>query len=219
MVKQVMTVLMLLFFSTGGWAGGGKGLPLEQANNDLWDQASLQRGAVAFANYCLACHSLKYMRYNRIARDIGWSEEEVIAKMAKGLSKPTDAVHALGDLDAIAKVLGTVPPDLSLMARLKGTDYIYSFMLGYFEKDAKKGVWDNRYLPGTAMPNVLEDQYLFASEAQRQQTARDLANFLEYVGEPVKLTRYELGWKVLLFLFVFFVIAYLLKREYWRDVK
>lgn len=105
------------------------------------------------------------------------------------------------------------------MARLKGTDYIYSFMLGYFEKDAKKGVWDNRYLPGTAMPNVLEDQYLFASEAQRQQTARDLANFLEYVGEPVKLTRYELGWKVLLFLFVFFLIAYLLKREFWRDVK
>ncbi|HIQ39775.1 MAG TPA: cytochrome c1 [Sulfurivirga caldicuralii] len=220
MAKRILTIVLGALFSIAAWAGGGQGGPaLKQADNDLWDQASLQRGAVAFANYCQACHSIQYMRYNRIARDLGWADEQVIEKMAHGLNKPTDVVLARGNLQAIAQVLGTVPPDLSLMARLKGSDYIYSFLLGYFEKDPEKGVWDNHYLPGTAMPNVLEDQYRFATAAEREAVARDLTNFMEYVGEPIKLTRYELGWKVLLFLFLFFIIAWLLKKEYWRDVK
>lgn len=219
MAKQLILMITMMLTSMASWAAGGHGQPLEKANNDLHDQASLQRGAVAFADYCLACHSIKYMRYNRIARDLGWTDEEVIEKMTKGLNKPTDSVLARGNLEAIAKVLGTTPPDLSLMSRLKGPDYIYSFLLGYFEKDPKKGFWDNHYLPGTAMPNVLEDKYRFADEQQRQQVARDLTNFLEYVGEPIKLTRYALGWKVLLFLFIFFIVVYLLKRDYWREVK
>ncbi len=220
MAKRIVSIVLGVALSVSAWAGGGHGGPeLKQANNDLYDQASLQRGAVAFANYCQACHSIKYMRYNRIARDLGWTDEEVVEKMAHGLNKPTDNVLVRGDQEAIAKVLGTTPPDLSLMARLKGTDYIYSFLLGYFEKDPKKGVWDNHYLPGTAMPNVLEDTYRFADEQAREQVARDLTNFMEYVGEPIKLTRHALGWKVLLFLFVFFIIAWLLKKEYWRDVK
>ncbi|WP_294945476.1 cytochrome c1 [Sulfurivirga sp.] len=219
MAKGFVAILAGLLVSLNVWAGGGHGQPLEKANNDLRDKASLQRGAVLFSNYCQACHSIKYMRYNRIARDLGWTDEEVVEKMAHGLNKPTDAVLARGDLEAIAKVLGTTPPDLSLMARRSGPDYIYSFLLGYFEKDPEKGVWDNHYLPGTAMPNVLEDKYRFADEAERRHAARDLTNFLEYVGEPIKLYRQSLGWKVLLFLFVFFIIAYLLKKEYWRDVK
>ncbi len=218
MAKGFVAILAGLLISLNVWAGE-HGQPLEKANNDLRDKASLQRGAVLFSNYCQACHSIKYMRYNRIARDLGWTDDEVVQKIAHGLNKPTDAVLARGDLKAISKVLGTTPPDLSLMARRKGPDYIYSFLLGYFEKDPNKGVWDNHYLPGTAMPNVLEDKYRFADEKVRQQTARDLANFLEYVGEPIKLYRQSLGWKVLLFLFVFFIIAYLLKKEYWRDVK
>jgi len=220
MAKRIVSIVFGAVLSMAAWAGSGHGGPeLKHAGNDLRDQASLQRGAVAFANYCQACHSIKYMRYNRIARDLGWTDEEVIEKMAHGLNKPTDSVLARGNLEAIAKVLGTTPPDLSLMARLKGPDYIYSFLLGYFEKDPEKGVWDNHYLPGTAMPNVLEDKYRFASEETQAQVARDLTNFMEYVGEPVKLARYALGWKVLLFLFFFFIIAWLLKKEYWRDVK
>ncbi len=213
----IATGLLLPLFALAG--GGHGGMELHKANNDLRDHASLRRGAIAFANYCQACHSLKYMRYNRIARDLDWSDEEVIAKMAKGLNKPVDPVLARGNLKAIHQVLGTTPPDLSLMARRKGPDYIYSFLLGYFEKDTKKGVWDNHYLPGTAMPNVLEDKYRFAKAEEREAVVRDLTNFLEYVGEPVKLKRWELGWKVLLFLFIFFIITYLLKKEYWRDVK
>ncbi|SIO01701.1 ubiquinol-cytochrome c reductase cytochrome c1 subunit [Sulfurivirga caldicuralii] len=220
MVKKFFAItvgLLLPLFAVAG--GGHSGVELHKANNDLRDQASLRRGAIAFSDYCMACHTLKYIRYNRIARDLSWTDEEVVAKMAKGLSKPVDPVMARGDLKAIHQVLGTTPPDLSLVARLKGSDYIYSFLLGYFEKDPKKGVWDNHYLPGTAMPNVLEDKYRFAKVDEREALARDLTNFLEYVGEPIKVKRWDLGWKVLLFLFIFFIITYLLKKEYWRDVK
>lgn len=220
MAKKFLAIAIGLIMPLLALAGGGHGgVALHHANNDLRDQASLRRGAVAFSNYCQVCHSIKYMRYNRIARDLGWTDDEVIAKMAKGLNKPVDPVLARGDLKAIHQVLGTTPPDLSLMARRKGADYIYSFLLGYFEKDPKKGLWDNHYLPGTAMPNVLEDQYRFAKPDAREALARDITNFLEYVGEPIKVKRWDLGWKVLLFLFIFFILTYLLKKEYWRDVK
>ena len=220
MAKRIWIWMGLLLWVAPLWAGGGHGGPaLKPAQTDLFDTASLQRGAVAFAQYCQACHSIKYMRYNRIARDLGWTDEQVISRMAYGLRKPTDHVLAWGDQAAIARVLGTTPPDLSLMARRKGTDYIYSFLLGYFEKDPKKGVWDNHYLPGTAMPNVLEAHYRFSAPEKRIQLARDITNFLDYVGEPAKLTRLTLGWKVLLFLLLLFIVTYLLKREFWRDVK
>ncbi len=218
-MKKLVTIfsLLLLPLVTPVQAAGGPSIELKPAENNLRDQDSLQRGAVLFSNYCMACHSVKYMRYNRIARDIGWTDEEVVSKMAYGLNKVVDTVETRM-LDGVAMdVLGTEPPDLSLMSRLKGTDYIYTFLTDYYQDE--KGNWDNHVLKGTSMPNVLEGIQRHAEPEEYQQAARDIANFLEYVGEPAKLDRLDLGWKVIAFLLVLLLLTYLLKREYWRDIK
>lgn len=195
----------------------GPSIELDKAENNLRDQDSLQRGAQLFTNYCMACHSVKYMRYNRIARDIGWTDEEVIAKMSFNQAKPVDDVLTRMLPEVGTEVLGTEPPDLSLMARLKGTDYIYTFLRSY-EMD-KEGSWDNSVLKGTSMPHVLEGVQRYSSEEEYDQAARDISNFLEYVGEPAKLQRHDLGWKVIAFLLFLLLLTWLLKKEYWRDIK
>jgi ubiquinol-cytochrome c reductase cytochrome c1 subunit len=216
-MKKWWMILALAFVAPlQSLAAGGGNLQLEKANNDLTDKASLQRGAVLFSEYCMACHSVKYMRYNRIARDIGWSDEEIMKKMAFGQGRVVDDVLQHIPAEVEQEVFGTVAPDLSLMARLKGTDYIYTFLLAFEEKNGK---WDNHILPGTAMPNVLEGLERHEKPEDVEQAARDIANFLEYVGEPAKLIRWDLGWKVLLYLAFLFLLTYLLKKEYWRDVK
>ena len=195
----------------------GVSLDLEEAGNNLRDQDSLKRGAILFSNYCMACHSIKHMRYNRIARNLGWTEEEVISEMAHDLNIVTENV-VTRMLDGVAmQVLGTNPPDLSLMARLKGDDYIYSFLRAYHQDE--KGEWDNSILKGTAMPNVLEGIQRHETADDYAKAARDITNFLAYVGEPSKLDRLDLGWKVIAFLLVLLLLTYLLKREYWRDIK
>ncbi|QBZ83016.1 Cytochrome c1 [Hydrogenovibrio crunogenus] len=218
MKKILATLTILMTLPLTGFAAGGYSIELEKANNSLEDKDSLQRGAILFSEYCMACHSLKYMRYNRIARDLGWEDEEAVAYMTYNQNKPVDSVMTRMLPGVDKEVLGTNVPDLSLMARLKGTDYIYSFLRGY-EIDEKTGEWDNKLLHGTSMPNVLEGMQRHMSAEEYDQATRDIANFLEYVGEPAKLQRHDLGWKVLLFLLVLIVITYLLKKEYWRDVK
>lgn len=209
--------MIVMAFTPVAFAAGGPAIELEDAQNNLRDQDSLQRGAILFSNYCMACHSAKYMRYNRIARDIGWTDEEAIAKMSHGLNKPVDNVMTRMSDGVAMDVLGTEPPDLSLMARLKGTDYIYTFLRAYHLDE--NGKWDNTVLKGTSMPNVLEGFQRHASPEEYAQAARDISNFLEYVGEPAKMQRHDLGWKVILFLLVLLLLTYLLKREYWKDIK
>ncbi len=208
--------LVMITFSVTTQAAGPK-ISLDDANNDLRDVQSLQRGAMLFTNYCMACHSVKYMRYNRIARDLGWTDEEVVKKMSRGLSRPVDYVMTSMSEQVQLAAFGTLVPDLSLTSRVKGTDYIFTFIRG-FEQD-EEGNWDNAVIKGTSMPNVLAGLKKTSTEEEYDQATRDISNFLEYVGDPSKIKRWDLGWKVMLFLFVLFVLAYLLKREYWRDIK
>jgi ubiquinol-cytochrome c reductase cytochrome c1 subunit len=213
----MLSLFTLLSTSVVVNAAGGYKIELEPTNNNLQDKDSLQRGAVHFANYCMACHSVKYMRYNRVAQDLGWSNEEVVEKMSYGQNKAVDIIETRMLPDIGLTVLGAAPPDLSLMARLKGTDYIYTFLRSYYQDD--KGNWNNHALPGTSMPNVLESLQRQMSAEEYAQTTRDIANFMEYVGEPAKLKRLDLGWKVIVFLLFLLLLTYLLKREYWRDIK
>lgn len=211
MAALVLPVSMVL-------AAPGYNIQLEKVQNDVRDVESLQRGAVHFANYCMACHSVQYMRYNRIARDLGWEEEEAVAKMSYGLSLPVDYVMTRMEPGISEGLFGIEAPDLSLMARLKGNDYIYTFIRGYYQAE-EEGPWDNKVLAGTSMPHVLEGFQRHATEEEFDQLTTDLVNFLDYVGEPYKVQRWDLGWKVILFLFVLLILTYLLKREYWRDIK
>ncbi|MDG6773563.1 cytochrome c1 [Thiomicrorhabdus sp. ZW0627] len=217
MKKLVWIFSFFLALPIAAQAAGGPSIELEPAQNNLRDQDSLKRGAILFSNYCMACHSMKYMRYNRIARDIGWSNEEIVEKMAYNMNKVVDDVKTRMLPGVAMEVLGVEPPDLSLMARLRGTDYIYTFLRGYYQDE--NGKWDNHALAGTSMPNVLEGIQRHASAEDYAQAARDIANFMEYAGEPAKLQRTELGWKVIAFLLVLLVLTYFLKKEYWRDIK
>ena len=218
-MKKLLLIVSFFIFSLSAnvQAAGGYGITLEPAQNNLRDQDSLKRGAILFSNYCMACHSLKYMRYNRIARNLGWDEKAIVAEMAYGQSTVVENVTTRILPGVAMDVFGTEPPDLSLMARLKGTDYIYTFLRGYYQNET--GAWDNHALKGTAMPNVLEGIQRHASEEEYAEVARDITNFLDYVGEPSKIDRLDLGWKVIAFLLVLLLLAYLLKREYWKDIK
>jgi ubiquinol-cytochrome c reductase cytochrome c1 subunit len=234
-------------------AGAAESEPSESATdweswkpgNSISSLASLQRGARNFMGYCVGCHSLKYMRYSRMAADLKIPD----AMLEQNLVQPGDnknnyIIGSLAPADGEAW-FGKAPPDLSLIARAKGTEHIYQFLKTFYaEPGAPTGV-NNLALPGTAMPHVLAElqgvqtavfksgalpgEKVFAgfkpgiagrlSAAEYDDFVRDIVNFLDYVGEPTQLTRQGLGVWVVLFLLAFTGIAFLLKNEYWKDVK
>jgi ubiquinol-cytochrome c reductase cytochrome c1 subunit len=244
MLKRLMLLAVVILPAGVATAdeGGEKLLP---AGTDFKDIASLQRGARNFMSYCSGCHSLKYLRYNRMAADLQIPEPALQASLMITSEKPFDPI--LSAMPAVAALwFGKSPPDLSLEARAKGVDFVYSYLKGFYADKTRPWGVNNMYLPGTAMPHILADRQglqrpVFKSEAQGgasvmvlagvepmtpgalkpeeyDQFVRDIANFLDYAAEPVKARRQSLGIYVTLFLLVFFVFAYLLKKEYWKDV-
>jgi len=219
---------------------------LLRSGADINDTESLQRGARNFMNYCSGCHSLTYLRYNRMAEDLKIPESELTANLMFTSNKVFDGINSAMPQDA-ADWFGKQPPDLSLMARERGVDYIYSYMKGFYVDNTRPWGVNNMYLPGASMPHVLVElqglqKPVFKNEPDASGSAhmvlagvapltpgtmspqeydvfvRDIANFLDYAGEPVKAKRQSLGVFVTLFLLVGFVFAYLLKKEYWKDV-
>ena len=210
---------------------------LENAPIDLQDKASLQRGAGLFMNYCAACHSLQYMRYSRLAEDLELTPEQVEQFLIKGDAKIGDLMKtglAKGDGQAW---FGKAPPDLSTTARGKvgPEDWIYTFLKSFYVDETRPMGWNNTVLSGASMPNVLwelqgiqrktEDGFVIQehergrlSAAEYDRAITDLSAFLTYVGEPARLQRESLGVWVILFLAFFTLMAWLLKKEYWRDI-
>jgi len=180
------------------------GVELDSANTDINDQNSLQNGAKLFMNYCSGCHSISFMRYNRIGKDLGISDADV----EKNLMFSGDK-----------KWFGTTPPDLSLVSRSKGVDWIYTYLRSFYKDESRPFGVNNKILVNASMPDVLWELKQNKSAEDFDQDVRDITNFLDYVGEPAKLVRVDLGYKVLAFLFVLFILSYLLKKEYWKDVK
>jgi ubiquinol-cytochrome c reductase cytochrome c1 subunit len=219
-----------------------------EAGNEITNLASLQRGARNFMGYCAGCHSLKYMRYARFGADLKISDDQLEKSLVAPGDKKTDyVVAALTPADGEAW-FGKAPPDLSLMARARGTEYLYQYLKTYYADPKRPTGVNNLALPNTAMPHVLSDlqgvQEAEFSEArdaagtsekqftgfkpgvpgrltpeQYDEFVRDTVNFLDYVGEPAQAARASVGIWVILFLLVFTGIAFLLKSEYWKDVK
>ena len=194
-------------------------LHLDHANSDISDTASLQNGAKLFMNYCSGCHAIGFMRYNRIAQDLNLSDSLVAEHLMFAGEKPGETITTAMPKEDAAKWFGTAPPDLSLVARSKGTDWIYTYLRGFYEDDSKVFGVNNKVLENASMPDALWSLKEKGSEAEFNQNVRDITNFLDYVGEPAKLIRTSLGIWVLLFLGVLLVLTYLLKKEYWKDVK
>ena len=192
---------------------------LDHADTDISNTASLQNGAKLFMNYCSGCHAISFMRYNRIGEDLGLSDELVAENLMFAGNKPGETITTAMPEDAAAKWFGATPPDLSLVARSKGTDWIYTYLRSFYEDESRIFGVNNSVLVNASMPDVLWSLKQGQTEANFDQNIRDITNFLDYVGEPAKLIRLKLGKWVLLFLGILFILAYLLKKEYWKDVK
>jgi ubiquinol-cytochrome c reductase cytochrome c1 subunit len=246
MLKSSVLITLALLSAGLAMADEEGGIALQSAGTDIKNTESLQRGARNFMNYCSGCHSLKYLRYNRLAADLKIPESELAPNLMFTSDKTFDTINSAMPKDSEAW-FGKQPPDLSLIARARGTDYLYSYMKGfYLDKTRPWGV-NNLYLPSAAMPDVLAQLHglqkpvfknvpdehgsarmvLVGVESmtpgamkpeEYDQFVRDIVNFLDYAGEPVKEKRQSMGVFVTLFLLVFFVFAYLLKKEYWKDV-
>ena len=197
----------------------GAGVHLDHANTDIADEASLQRGAQTFMNYCSGCHSIELMRYNRIAKDLNISEADMADNLMFNAEKTGSKIFSSMDKDNANEWFGTTPPDLSLTARARGTDWVYTYLKGFYADDSRLYGVNNHVLENASMPDVLWQLKQEKSEKEFNRDVRDVTNFLDYVSEPVKLIRYEIGIKVLGFLFILFILSYLLKKEYWKDVK
>jgi ubiquinol-cytochrome c reductase cytochrome c1 subunit len=247
--KRIASLLALgaCFMASQGMAAGG-GVHLEPSGIDPANVASLQRGARNFMNYCSGCHSAQYVRFNTIGKNLGLSEEQLIDNLMFNAEKTFETIKSAMPADDAARWYGTAPPDLSLMARARGADYVYNFLKGFYvDSDSPTGV-DNTVLAGTSMPHVLWE--LQGYQAANYEThknddgsattefkgfealsagtmdaedydefVRDTTNFLVYIAEPVRQDRRKLGVWVIMFLIFFFILAAQLKKQIWKDVK
>ena len=217
---------------------------LDAANTNIANTASLQRGAKYFVNYCFGCHSAKYVRYNRLAQDLQLSEEQLAENLMFTGEQVFDLMENRMRPEDAERWFGIAPPDLSLIARSRGTDYIYTFLRSFYAAPDRPTGVDNTVLPGTAMPHVLwqlqgTQRAVFGADEHGvevldrfetvrageldarafDEVVRDIVNFLDYIGEPMKRERQQLGVRVIGFLLVFLLIAFMLKKEIWKDVK
>lgn len=239
-MKTFITTLLLLSTLSFG-ANASEEAKLQKANIDPSDKVSLLRGAKHFVTYCLGCHSAKYMRYLRIALDTGVDEKTVLQEIAPEGASIYDQLHTAMNKHDAEKWFGTQPPDLSLIARSRGKNWLYSYLKSYYTDHKRPFGANNLVFTDTAMPNplwqlqgeqhavqrktiwgehtelVLENPGTL-SEREFDLMVNDLVNFLVYVGEPVQQERESIGKYVLLYLSIFLVIAYLLKKEYWKDI-
>src|ERR1044072_6594142 len=231
----------------GGHAGWQR-----KADNEVGNLPSLQRGARNFMAYCSGCHSLRFMRYSRLAADLKIPDDQRDQFIVPAGKKFTDYIESSMPAKDATDWFGKPPPDLSLVARSRGSDWLFNFLTTFYADPASRqtGV-NNLQLPGTAMLHVLssvqgvqnavwrnvehkgEDGELVNTKEseklepgvvgsvtpeQYDEFVRDIVNFLQYVGDPTQLEREGLGIWVVLFLLLFTGIAYLLKKEYWKDV-
>lgn len=222
------------------------GFPLDKAEYDLSDKASLQRGAATFMNYCAGCHSTQYQRYNRVAADIGIPDDLMKENLVFTGAKIGDLMKSsMSEKDA-ARWFGAPPPDLTLVARVRGADWIYTYLRSFYVDETRPFGVNNAVFPSVGMPHVLEPlqgtpraefetHTLDGVEMQQvvsiksdgngemnneeyDQTVLDLVNFLVYSAEPVQQERERMGFWVLGFIAIFFIFTVLLKKEFWRDV-
>jgi ubiquinol-cytochrome c reductase cytochrome c1 subunit len=241
-MKKLLAACALSLLPVLGFAAEGPAtLP---ANVDLHDQASLQNGAKYFLNYCIGCHSLKYLRYNRLAADLGIDDANLRKHVLIGDAKPGDPIaNALRPEDA-QKWFGVPSPDLTLVTRWRSPDWVYTYLKSFYVDPTRPWGVNNVLFPNAAMPHVLAglqgtQEPVFPKHegtgapvaagvkpglpgtlkpAQYDAMVRDITAFLTYAGEPSQLERRRIGVYVLLFLGFFFIVAYALKKEYWKDV-
>ncbi len=253
-MKRGLIIVLGLLVPSLGFAAGGYTYPDDEIEIDWEDKAAMQRGARTFVNYCLSCHSAAYSRFNRVGADLGIPDQLV----RENLIFTTDVngeKTKIGELmkttmtpEYAEQAFGTVPPDLSLVARSRGVNWVYNYLRGFYVDPSRGGLGvNNGVFANVGMPHVLielqglqapkyrivKDEHGNETEvlagfdiiepgsmtpSEYDRTIHDLVAFLDYLAEPYKQTRKNVGTGVIIFLLFFLVLAYALKREYWKDV-
>jgi len=231
--------LLVLLMSVSAMASANEGAHLDKAPVDMSNTASLQRGAKFFIANCLACHSAAYMRYNRL-KDLGMTDDEIKSLLPEG-GKPGSTMQAAMDVSSAKLAFGVAPPDLSVESRARGGNWIYTYLRSFYVDSKRPSGANNVVFPSVGMPNILvglqgeqelqvenHDGHVTAKlvlakpgsmkPAEFDATIGDLTNYLVYMGDPSKLVRSRIGYIVLGFLFILFLLTYALKKEIWKDI-
>jgi ubiquinol-cytochrome c reductase cytochrome c1 subunit len=236
------SLLLIFMLSASSALFAASKAHLDEAPIDLSDKNSIANGAQLYVQYCNGCHSLKHMRYSRIADDYGIDEARLKKDIVPTGRRVHDSMQTAMNSEDARVWFGMPPPDLSLIARAKGTDWLYSYLHGFYVDDKKPYGVNNLVSPDVAMPDVLASlggiQELnnnseetdtvkeklklvkagSLNASQYDKAVTDLVAFLGYASEPSQSSRKSIGIYVILFLIFFTIIAYFLKKEYWRDV-
>ncbi|GAA6183484.1 MULTISPECIES: cytochrome c1 [Alteromonadaceae] len=243
-MKKFVLVLTLLFSGLAGAAGGG--IENDHIDIDLNDKAALQNGAKLFNNYCLGCHNMQYQRYERSFKDLGIPNELGQEYLQFTGEKVSDHIKSAIPAENAAKWFGAPPPDLTLVARVRGADWLYTYLRTFYVDESKTFGVNNKRFPDVGMPHVLQELQGTPRETHEERmidgemkevyvgiktdgngelnaeeydkAVGDLVHYLVYVGEPGRLNLEATGRWVLAFIVVLFIFVYLLKKEYWRDV-
>ncbi len=246
-MKKLLFILIGLFATSDLMAASGDYYIGEKVQTNIRSVDSLRNGAKTYMNYCMGCHSMDYQRYNRVAEDLGLNEDEMMNGLVLTDAKFTDKMTISMSEEHGKKWFGKAPPDLTVIAKAKGLDWLYNFLINYYADPKTVTGWNNLTLPNTSMPHILWElqgvrtahfevhtdeagtehkefknfetvEAGLLSEQEYKDLARDLVNFLDYSSEPAQLIRMSLAPWVLLFVSLFTFLAYMLKVNYFRDI-
>ena len=234
-MKKFIAILisLLVSFHSSVTLSADSSYHLDKAKINLDDEQSLQRGARNFINYCLNCHSANYMRYNRLA-DIGLSDDVIKENLLFTADKTGDLMDISMDSSEAKKWFGANPPNLTVTARSRGKDWIYSYLRTFYVDESRELGWNNLVYPNAAMPHVLwelqgvqnlEDNKLkltksgLLSAEEYDQFVLDTTNYMVFMSEPAKLVRHKIGYYVIGFLLILLILVINLKKEFWKDIK
>ncbi len=239
--------LLLCLAVSGSVFAAGTGYPIEPVDISLSNRAALQRGAKYFVNYCLSCHSAGYSRYNRVGEDLGLSEDQVRENLIFTRQKIGELMTVTFQEENALQWFGSIPPDLTLIARARGPDWLYTYLKSFYLDETRPTGVNNALFNNVSMPHVLWElqgwqrpvyktvgsadgfgrqviermelvELGLMSEQEYDRVVRDLVTFMAYLAEPIALKRKTMGIWVLLFLIVLLGVSYALKREYWKDI-
>ncbi|MCW9025231.1 MAG: cytochrome c1 [Gammaproteobacteria bacterium] len=244
-MKKIIAIFLVAVMPMLAQAAGGA--HLDKVDIDMGDKASLHNGARLFMNYCLSCHSAQYMRYNRMAADLEIPEDLVKENLMFASEKIGDTMTIAMSKEDASAWFGTKVPDLSVTARSRGADWLYTYLRTFYTDESRPWGVNNTTFKDVGMPHVLweleglkkpvyethkgedgQDVKTLSgyeivmpgtmSADEYDKAVRDLVNFMVYVGEPAKMQRYTIGIWVLLFLAVLLIVAYPMKKEFWKDI-
>ncbi|HEY7238990.1 MAG TPA: cytochrome c1 [Burkholderiales bacterium] len=228
------SLLLVILFAPLAVLGAEAGYRLDKSPHEPTDLVSLQSGAKLYVNYCLGCHSMQYMRYGGL-EELGLTEQQIKDNLLFTAEKVGEPIKGPMDPKTAKQWFGVAPPDLSVVGRSRGADWLYTYLRTFYRDPKTATGWNNAVFENVGMPHALwtlqgergydrekhewrELSKGALSQVEYDMAVRDLVNFLVYVGEPAASERRAIGIVVLFFLGLLFIVTYLLKKEYWKDV-